>query len=149
MGDKHGELSGALKILVYSDDHTVREQVKVALTGMIAPDLPRAEVVETATQASVVDAVSSGHYDVLIADGESAPYGGMGVCHQLKDEVDNCPPVVLLVARVADAWLASWSHADAIATHPVDPVALPQTVASVIRGIRGDAAELRETAGHH
>ena len=134
MGDKHGELSGALKILVYSDDHTVREQVKVALTEMIAPDLPRAEVVETATQASVVDAVSSGHYDVLIADGESAPYGGMGVCHQLKDEVDNCPPV-------ADAWLASWSHADAIATHPVDPVALPQTVASVIRGIRGDAAE--------
>jgi DNA-binding response OmpR family regulator len=93
--------------------------------------------------------VSSGHYDVLIADGESAPYGGMGVCHQLKDEVDNCPPVVLLVARVADAWLASWSHADAIATHPVDPVALPQTVASVIRGIRGDAAEPRETAGHH
>ena len=120
MGDKHGELSGALKVLVYSDDHAVREQVKVALTGMIAPDLP---------------------HDVLIADGESAPYGGMGVCHQLKDEVDNCPPVVLLVARVADAWLASWSHADAIATHPVDPVALPQTVASVIRGIRGDAAE--------
>ena len=108
MGDKHGELSGALKVLVYSDDHAVREQVKVALTGMIAPDLPHAEVVETATQASVVDAVSSGHYDVLIADGESAPYGGMGVCHQL---------------------------------HPVDPVALPQTVASVIRGIRGDAAE--------
>ena len=96
MGDKHGEPSGALRILVYSDDHTVREQVKVALAGMIAPDLPRAEVVETATQASVVDAMSSGHCDVLIADGESAPYGGMGVCHQLKDEVENCPPVVLL-----------------------------------------------------
>ena len=76
MGDKHGELSGALKILVYSDDHTVREQVKLALTGMIAPDLPRTEVVETATRASVIDAVGSGHYDVLIADGESAPYGG-------------------------------------------------------------------------
>ena len=45
MGDKHGELSGALKVLVYSDDHAVREQVKVALTGMIAPDLPHAEVV--------------------------------------------------------------------------------------------------------
>ncbi|MGC3005374.1 response regulator, partial [Streptomyces sp. G35A] len=23
MGDKHGELSGALKVLVYSDDHAV------------------------------------------------------------------------------------------------------------------------------
>ena len=149
MGDRHGEPSGTLKVLVYSDDHTVREQVKLALTGMIAPDLPRTEVVETATRASVIDAVGSGHYDVLIADGESAPYGGMGVCHQLKDEVENCPPVVLLVARIAAAWLASWSHADAIATHPVDPVALPQTVASVIRSVRGEAAEQSEPVGHH
>ncbi|MDO4411601.1 response regulator [Cutibacterium sp.] len=144
MGDKLGEPSGALKILVYSDDHTVREQVKVALSGMISPDLPRAEVIETASKASVVDAASSGHYDVLIADGESTPYGGMGVCHELKDEVENCPPVVLLVARIADAWLASWSHADAIATHPVDPVSLPQTVASVIRASRSEAAQPAE-----
>ena len=129
MGDKHGEPSGALKILVYSDDRTVREQMKVALSGTIASDLPRAEVIETATQASVVDAVSSGHYDVLVADGESTPYGGMGVCHQL------------LVARIADAWLASWSRADAVATHPVDPVALPQTVASVVRVSRGETAK--------
>ena len=141
MGDKHGEPSGALKILVYSDDRTVREQMKVALSGTIASDLPRAEVIETATQASVVDAVSSGHYDVLVADGESTPYGGMGVCHQRKDEVEDCPPVVLLVARIADAWLASWSRADAVATHPVDPVALPQTVASVVRVSRGETAK--------
>ena len=141
MGDKHGEPSGALKILVYSDDRTVREQMKVALSGTIASDLPRAEVIETATQASVVDAVSSGHYDVLVADGESTPYGGMGVCHQLKDEVEDCPPVVLLVARIADAWLASWARADAVATHPVDPVALPQTVASVVRVSRGETAK--------
>ncbi|WCC80543.1 response regulator [Cutibacterium equinum] len=146
MGDKHGEPSEALKVLVYSDDHTVREQVKVALCGTIASDLPRVEVIETATEASVVDAVNSGHYDVLIADGESTPYGGMGVCHQLKDEVEDCPPVVLLVARVADAWLASWSRADAIATHPVDPVALPQTVASVVRVSRSEAAEPAEQA---
>ncbi|MGK2309402.1 response regulator [Cutibacterium sp. V947] len=147
MGDKHGEPSRALKILVYSDDHTVREQVKVALSGMIASDLPRAEVIETATEASVVGAVSSGHHDVLIADAESTPYGGMGVCHQLKDEVEDCPPVVLLVSRIADAWLASWSHADAIATHPVDPVALPQTVAAVVRASRGEAVKPDEQTG--
>ncbi|MDU6252451.1 MAG: response regulator, partial [Cutibacterium avidum] len=49
--------------------------------------------------------------------------------------------VVLLVARIADAWLASWSHADAVATRPVDPVALPQTVASVVRVSRGETAK--------
>ena len=63
------------------------------------------------------------------------------MCHQLKDEVEDCPPVVLLVARIADAWLASWSHADAVATRPVDPVALPQTVASVVRVSRGETAK--------
>lgn len=142
MGDMHAETgpSETLRVLVYSDDHTVREQVTTALTGTIATDLPPVEVVETATQASVVDAVASGHYDVLVADGESVPYGGMGVCHQLKDEVDHCPPVVLLVARIADAWLASWSRADAISTHPVDPVALPQVVASVVRASRRETA---------
>jgi hypothetical protein len=57
----------------------------------------------------------------------------MGLCHQLKDEVADCPPVVLLVARTADAWLASWSRADAISTHPVDPVELPRIVADVVR----------------
>ncbi|MEA5643872.1 MAG: response regulator, partial [Cutibacterium granulosum] len=82
---------------------------------------------------AVMAAVDTGEYDVVIADGEAVPSGGMGVTHQMKDEVDDCSPVVLLVARQADAWLASWSRADAISTHPVDPIGLPQTVATVVR----------------
>lgn len=122
-----------LKVLVYSDDRQVREQVRLALGRRISPDLPEIEVVDVATQPAAIHAVDSGNYDVVIADGEAVPSGGMGLCHQLKDEVSDCPPVVLLVARVADAWLASWSRADAISTHPVDPVELPGVVAGVVR----------------
>jgi DNA-binding response OmpR family regulator len=122
-----------LKVLVYSDDRRVREQVRLALGTRIAGDLPEVETVDVATQNAAVHAVDSGGYDVLIADGEAVPSGGMGLCHQLKDEVADCPPVVLLVARTADAWLASWSRADAISTHPVDPVELPRIVADVVR----------------
>ena len=127
-----------LKVLVYSDDRQVREQVRLALGRRISPDLPEIEVVDVATQPAAIHAVDSGNYDVVIADGEAVPSGGMGLCHQLKDEVSDCPPVVLLVARVADAWLASWSRADAISTHPVDPVELPRVVAGVVRAASVD-----------
>ncbi|AZZ39822.1 response regulator transcription factor [Acidipropionibacterium jensenii] len=133
MSDEKTSGTRTLKVLVYSDDRQVREQVRLALGSRIAADLPEVETVDVATQAAAVHAVDSGGYDVLIADGEAVPSGGMGLCHQLKDEVADCPPVVLLVARVADAWLASWSRADAISTHPVDPLELPRVVADVVR----------------
>ena len=122
-----------LRVLVYSDDRNVRQEIRLALGTSIAADLPPVEMTETATQKAVMAAVDTGEYDVVIADGEAVPSGGMGVTHQMKDEVDDCPPVVMLVAREADAWLASWSRADAISTHPVDPIGLPQTVATVVR----------------
>ncbi|MDN6021330.1 MAG: response regulator [Acidipropionibacterium jensenii] len=133
MSDEKTSGTRTLKVLVYSDDRQVREQVRLALGSRIAADLPEVETVDVATQAAAVHEVDSGGYDVLIADGEAVPSGGMGLCHQLKDEVADCPPVVLLVARVADAWLASWSRADAISTHPVDPLELPRVVADVVR----------------
>ena len=70
---------------------------------------------------------------IIILDGEATPEGGMGVARQLKDEVFNCPPVLLLVARKEDAWLAAWSRAEASVTHPVDPFTLANTVADLIR----------------
>jgi hypothetical protein len=57
----------------------------------------------------------------------------MGVARQLKDEVFNCPPVLLIVARKEDAWLAAWSRAEASVTHPIDPFTLAGTVADLVR----------------
>lgn len=45
----------------------------------------------------------------------------------------ECPPIVVLIIRVADAWLATWSRADATVMYPVDPVRLPTAVAEVLR----------------
>ena len=122
-----------LKVLVYSDDRTVRDQIRLALGRRLAADLPEVEVFDVATSPAAVRAVDENHYDLLILDGEAVPHGGMGLGYQLKDEVPNCPPVLLLVQRVADAWLATWSRADAIQAHPVDPVRLPQAAADLVR----------------
>jgi hypothetical protein len=57
----------------------------------------------------------------------------MGVCRQIKDEIFRCPPVLVLIGRPQDAWLATWSRADAAVAHPVDPVALSDTLAILLR----------------
>ncbi len=120
-------------VLVYSDDRTVREQVRFALGRKVAADLPEIEIFECATQPAVVKAVDAGGIDAMILDAEAVPAGGMGVSRTIQDEVADPPPIVLLVARVADAWLATWARADAILVMPVDPELLPVEVARVLR----------------
>jgi DNA-binding response OmpR family regulator len=78
--------------------------------------------------------------DLLVLDGEAVPLGGMGLCRQLKEEVYRCPPVLVLIARPQDAWLATWSHADAAVPAPVDPVALVGAATALLRGRAGLAA---------
>jgi DNA-binding response OmpR family regulator len=128
-----------LNIVLYSDDSTVREAVKSALGRSLSPEMGEHQIREFATAAALrlyVDGVkptSDSPIDLFILDGEATPEGGMGVARQLKDEVFNCPPVLLIVARKEDAWLAAWSRAEASVTHPVDPFTLATTVADLIR----------------
>ncbi|MEY2673206.1 MAG: hypothetical protein RLZZ508_1083 [Actinomycetota bacterium] len=122
-----------LNVLIYSDDATVREAVKLALGSRPAPELPRINFVECATEPVVIRQMDSGTIDLAILDGEAAPAGGLGICRQLKDEIFNCPPVLVLTGRPADGWLATWSRAEAAVPHPIDPVVLAETAATLIR----------------
>ncbi|MGZ4612821.1 MAG: hypothetical protein ACXV1K_06565 [Kineosporiaceae bacterium] len=123
----------ALSVLLYSDDATVREAVRLAVGRRPAPDLPEVRWTEVATEPAVISAVDAGGLDVLVLDGEAVPAGGMGICKQLKDEIYRCPPVLVLIGRPADAWLATWSRADLVVPHPLDPVAVAEAVAELAR----------------
>lgn len=120
-------------VLVYSDDVTTREKVRLALGRRPASDLPRLRYLECATAPAVLTAMDEGGVHLAVLDGEAVPVGGMGVCRQLKDEIYECPPVLLLTGRVQDNWLAAWSRADAAVPHPVDPLVLPRVVADLLR----------------
>jgi DNA-binding response OmpR family regulator len=120
-------------VLVYSDNANTREQVRLAAGRRPAADVPQIEILECATQPAVMEALEQGGVDVCVLDGETAPAGGMGVCRQIKDEIFHCPPVLLLIGRPQDAWLATWSRADAAVTHPVDPVAFADSLAALLR----------------
>jgi len=64
---------------------------------------------------------------------KAVPEGGMGVARQLKDEVFNCPPVLLITGRVQDNWLAAWSKAEATTSHPIDPFNLAAKCAALLK----------------
>ena len=129
-------------ILIYSDDRRTRDQIKVALGRRVAADVPELTMVECATHQAAIKVLDEGGIDLVIADGEAVPLGGMGLCRQAKDEVANCPPFLLLVERVADAWLATWSRADAVVPYPIDPIRLPASVAEVLRARLGEQARV-------
>lgn len=120
-------------VLVYSDDSNTREQVRLATGRRPAPDAPLVEFVECATPAAVLSELDKGGIDVCVLDGEAVPMGGMGLCRQIKDEIFQCPPVLLLIGRPQDAWLATWSRADAAVTLPVDPVEFASALAGLLR----------------
>ncbi|MEU3728605.1 hypothetical protein AB0E81_04210 [Streptomyces sp. NPDC033538] len=120
-------------VLVYSDDSNTREQVRLATGRRPAPDVPVVEFVECATAAAAIKELDKGGIDVCVLDGEAVPMGGMGLCRQIKDEVFRCPPVLLLIARPQDAWLATWSRAEAAVTLPVEPVEFAGALASLLR----------------
>ena len=80
-----------------------------------------------------IQQLDSGEIDVAVLDAEAQPAGGMGVARQAKDEVHDCPPICLIIARRDDRWLADWSRADAVVPQPLDPVVLAETVADLMR----------------
>ena len=122
-----------LKVLLYSDDVNTREQVQLALGTTPHPDLPRLEYVEVATEPMVIAHMDAGEIDLAILDGEAVPAGGLGIAKQLKDEIYRCPPVLVLTGRPQDAWLATWSRAEAAVPHPLDPIQLAETVVALLR----------------
>ncbi len=122
-----------LRILVYSDNPRTREAVRLALGKRVHPDLPELSYLDVATAPMVHEHLEQGGFDLAILDGEATPAGGMGVAKQLKDELADCPPILVLTGRADDAWLADWSRADAAVPHPIDPMLLGEAVAALLR----------------
>jgi DNA-binding response OmpR family regulator len=126
------------RVVIYSDDSSVRAAVKAALGSKLAADLP-VETTEFATADALrqyidqKDTKGQVRADLFILDGEATPEGGLGVARQLKDEVFNCPPSIVLIARQSDSWLAAWSRAEASLQHPVDAFALAKTATELLR----------------
>ena len=121
-------------VLVYSDNSQVRAAIKRAITPSPSADIAPIVIKEFAT----ADALR-GYFDdkggagLLIVDGEATPEGGLGLARSLKDEIYQAPPMIGIIAREADRWLATWARVEGILFHPIEPRALAKEVAALLR----------------
>jgi DNA-binding response OmpR family regulator len=130
MGDQ------SMRILVFSHKPEVRESIINAIGRRPATDLAKVDYVEVSGIGDVLSEMDAGQVDLAILDGEAQPTGGIGLTRQLKNEITDCPPIVVAVRRKDDRWLATWSQADAVLVHPLDPLTAAETVADVLRARR-------------
>jgi DNA-binding response OmpR family regulator len=135
--------SDRVNVLVYSHRPEFRASVRTAVGRRPTPDAPRIDWVECDRSADVIHEIDLGQIELVILDGESQPTGGMGLARQFKYEIDDCPPIIVVVARKQDGWLAHWSLADAVISQPIDPVTSAAVVAEQLQARRSGIPVVR------
>jgi DNA-binding response OmpR family regulator len=106
--------------------------MRLAIGRRPAADLT-VRFVDASTYDEVIRVMDGEDVDVLVLDGEAAPAGGLGIARQLKDEIDDCPPTCVVIARAADRWLAAYARVDATLVHPLDPLLTGRAVSALLR----------------
>lgn len=124
---------GTLTVVVYSQLADLRTSVRTAVGRRAATELGLIDWVECANYSQLKNQLDSGTIDLVIVDGDAQPSGGIGLCRQFKNEITDCPPIIVLLAREQDRWLAAWSQADATIVRPIDPVLAASVVAETLR----------------
>jgi DNA-binding response OmpR family regulator len=119
-------------VLLYSDDPQIRDRMRLAIGTRPAADLS-VDFVDSSSYQDCLNLMDTYEIDLVVLDGEAVPTGGIGIARQLRDELTDCPPIALAIARAADRWLAAYAQVDAVLTHPLDPVATGATVANLLR----------------
>jgi DNA-binding response OmpR family regulator len=119
-------------VLLYSDDPKVRDRMRLAIGTRPAADLS-VEFVDASGYQECLTLIDTYEIDLVVLDGEAVPTGGIGIARQLRDELADCPPIAVAIARAADRWLAAYAQVDAVLAHPLDPVDTGAKVAGLLR----------------
>jgi DNA-binding response OmpR family regulator len=117
-------------IVAASDANWVRDHVRTALCG------PGFEVIDVERGHDVRQVVGDRSPDLVIVDLQIGNMGGMAVSLDLRLEESGgrLPhvPILLLLDREADKFLARRSTADAMLVKPIDPGTLRRTVKNLL-----------------
>jgi CheY-like chemotaxis protein len=119
-------------ILVASDAPTLRREVEAVVSG------PDVEVDAVTTGPQVVAYCAEQSPDLLIVDMQMGNMGGMAVCLELRlqesyDAMDHIP-VLMLLDRRPDVFLARRSSAEGWLVKPLDPLRLRRATAALLDG---------------
>ena len=119
-------------LLVAADGAWLRNQVRAALAG------PDQTVLELDRGQDVRDAAATHEPDLVILDLQIGNMGGIAVAIDLRLEASagRVPdvPIVLLLDRECDRFLAKRADVDAVVVKPLDAGVLRRTVKQVLAG---------------
>jgi CheY-like chemotaxis protein len=136
-----------IKVLLVASDQRVRERLRLALERLEGGD-PADEVrfIETDNGNDAIVLAETRHPDLVVVEVGVTPYGAFGITRDIKGSPETACPVIVVLERPQDEWLARWSGADAVVNRPVDPFALAQVARRLIEERRGSAVPVEEAA---
>jgi len=119
-------------VLLASDNASLRAELRATLEG---PDL---DIREVLAGAAVRGAVEHDDVDLVIVDLQIGSMGGMAVTLDLRHEESygavGHVPVLMLLDRRPDVFLARRSGAEGFVVKPLDPLTLRRAVRTLLRG---------------
>ncbi len=122
-----------LDVVVASDEAWVRAEVAAVLSGR-----PDVQVHEITAGVAVLPAVLEFDPELVIVDLQIGNMGGMAVCMELHLEASAeriAPvPVLMLLDRRPDVFLARRAGADGWLVKPLDPIRLRKAIDALLAG---------------
>lgn len=120
-------------VLVASDESWVRDEVRSVLSGW-----PDVRIREVSSGLAAVAAVHESEPDLAVFDSQIGNMGGMATCLELRlDEsagrLDHVP-VLILLDRRADVFLARRAEAEGYLVKPLDPIRLRRAMTALLDG---------------
>ena len=134
-----------IKVLLVASDQRVRERLRLALERLEVTG-EEVEFLEVADGNDAIAVAEARHPDLVVVEVGVTPYGAFGVARDVKASPEVACPVVVVLERPQDDWLARWSGADALVNRPIDPFALAQVARRLVEERRGAAGALEEAS---
>lgn len=124
------------RVLVVADAPWARNEVHAALTD------PDTELVDHDDPTTVADAVSAGDIDLVLVDLQVGSMGGMAVTRSVREATHvggaRSVPVVIMLDRSADAFLAKRAGAAAWITKPFTSHEIASALNAALSGAEGE-----------
>ena len=136
-----------IKVLLVASGQRERERLRLALerleSGARADEI---QFLETGDGNDALVLAERERPDLVVVEVGVTPYGAFGIARDVKALPGTACPVIVVLERPQDDWLARWSGADALVSRPVDPFALAQVARRLVEERRGVVPAAEEAA---
>ena len=125
-----------IKVLLVASDERVRDRLKLALERLEVNG-EEIDFIEVSDGNAAVAVAEARHPDLVVVEVGVTPYGAFGITRDIKASPQTACPVIIVLERPQNEWLARWSGADALVNRPIDPFALADVARRLIEEHRG------------